>query len=332
MVIRVADPEIGLHGYVAIHRGGMEKPAFGATRMYAYPDEAAALTDVLRLSRIMTYKSALAGLPYGGAKAVLFPPADSVTRRQYLQTYARYVNLLNGHFVTGADAGLTEKDVIAMSSISRFMVGGKSDPVAYTIRGLLSACAVCLEEVFGSPSFSGRTVAVSGLGQTGLGLVSAMYGQAQTVYVADIDPGKLEHAKRLYPDIKITDFRKVSSLPVDVYAPCALSNAINERNAGKIKARVVIGSANSQLSDPQLGSVLYRRGILYAPDYVVNAGGLIAVTDEYEHGGHDAERVKRKVDAIGQTLRHILTESKKRHEAPNIVADRIAMKRSALFI
>jgi leucine dehydrogenase len=331
LTIRISDPESGLEGFLAVHRGGVAKPAFGATRMYAYPTSQAALCDALKLSRIMTYKSALAGLPYGGAKAVIFPPVNGVTRRKYLARYAGFINMFGGHVITGADAGLTQEDVGLMSKISGCIMGVTSDPVGFTLLGLLAACEVCLNEVFGKPTFAGRTVAVSGLGKTGLGLVAAIHNDAKEIFIADIDRARLESVKRLYPSVRIADHTKIDSLPVDVFAPCALSDAVNEKNVRTIKAAIIVGSANGQLSDPALGSTLYKRGILYAPDYVVNAGGLIAVCDEYEHKGHDRARVTKKVDRIRHTLKSLIAESKKLHEAPNIISDRIAAERAVSF-
>lgn len=323
------DEKCGLKGFIAIHRGGIDAPAFGATRFWQYESDVDAIRDVLRLSRLMSYKSALANLPYGGAKAVLISPAfknNPQRRRSLLQEYARRVNYLRGSFVTGTDAGLDQQDLTVMRKVSPYMVGARVNPEYFTGMGLFYSTQVCLEEVFGTPSLSGRTFAIQGLGKVGMEFLKLIYADSEKIFAADIDNAKVRRAKRLFPRIQIVSPAAAHKQRVDVFAPCALSDALTRDYVHEMYAKIVAGGANNQLAHAGVGELLYNLGILYAPDYVINAGGLISVTDEFEHPKPSIERVAKKVERIGDTLRNIFAKSKKEHRATNLVADEIAEK------
>lgn len=334
LIIFVREAKINLKGFIAIHRGGSSRPAFGATRIWNYSNELAALKDALQLSKIMSYKSALANLNYGGAKAVLIH-SDKISKTRknlLLKEYVHRVNYLNGHFITGADVGVNEDDVKMMSSESPYIVGVKSDPVKYTALGVYYSIQSCLKEIFGSESLSARTFAIQGLGKTGMSLLKLIYADSKKIFVTDIDFIKIKRAKRHFPKIKVVNFSQIDKQAADVFMPCALSNVLNLENISNLRFKIIAGSANVQLQNTQIGELLYKKEILYAPDYVVNAGGLIAVVDEFEHHNFNEERVMRRVKNIKNTLEIIILKSKKKHKATNLVADEMAEKIFNKFI
>lgn len=329
----IFDSKSKLRGFIAIHRGGLSRPAFGATRIWNYNSEIEALTEALKLSKLMTYKSALAGLKYGGAKAVIVSHAIANNeKKELLNSFVQRVNWLGGHFITGADVGIGDEDLKMMSSASPYIVGVKSDPVKYTALGVFYSIKVCLEEIFGKSAIRGRTFAIQGVGKTGLGLLKLLYAEAKQIYIADTDWDVLDSVKKRFPKVEIVKTTKIHKLDIDVFCPCALSNAINVKNVSKLQCKLIAGSANNQLQNSYIGEMLYKLGILYAPDYVVNAGGLIAVVDEYENKNKSenkdqaSERLSKRVEKINQNLKLIIAESKKKKKATNLVADEMAEK------
>lgn len=333
LVIFLCSPLGKLRGFIAIHRGGLRLPCFGATRIWKYSSESEALKDALRLSRLMSYKSALAGLKYGGAKAVIFdacPLKDD--RDKMVKTYAQYVNFLDGHFITGADVGVSEHDLKIMLGESKFMVGGKSDPVKFTALGVLYGIQVCLKEIFGDPSIFERTFAIQGVGKTGLGLLKLIYGKAKKIYVSDINTKLVKQIVSEFSNIEIVEPSEIFKQKVDVFSPCALSHEVNFKNVSLLNCKIVAGSANNQLEKKEVGELLHKLGILYAPDYVINAGGLITVVDEYENGNTHEKRVKNRVAQIKKTMKAIIEEAKKSHKATNVVADEMAEKIFRKFV
>lgn len=320
-------PSSNLKGFIAIHRGGIKNAAFGATRFWNYQLEIEALKDALRLSKLMSYKACLAGLNHGGAKAVIIsPPLKSLKRNILLKAYSNYVNLLNGHFITGADVGISDRDLKLMSSVSTFIVGLKSDPVKFTVLGVFYSLQVCLKELFGSETIHGRTFAIQGLGKTGMALLELIYKDAKKIYVTDIDGVKISLAKHKFPHIEVAKVDDIYKQKVDIFCPCALSGVINTKSLSSAQFKAIIGSANNQLESDSVGELLYKMGILYGPDYVVNAGGLISVVDEYENKEVDLQRIEQRVANIKKTLKAIISKSKKQKQATNLIADEMAEK------
>ncbi len=314
--------------FIAIHRGG-RVPSFGATRIWRYETSQDALRDALHLSRIMSYKAALAGLPYGGAKGVIFPLTDKVPREKILQEYARRVNIYNGFFITGADVGVDQNDVRIMQKESASIVGSKVDPVYFTGVGLWYGVLECLRDVFGTDSISDRTFSIQGLGKTGMALLSYIYEDAKAIYVSDISESKIAEARAQYPRIQVIGPRQIYTRPVDVFVPCALSNAITRTNVKFLQCKIIVGSANGQLEHESVGDELFQKGILYAPDYVVNAGGLISVAHEYRFGNGNKIEIAKEVSEISKTMHMILEMSRKEKKAPFRIADAIGVERLA---
>lgn len=322
----INDPKNDLRGFVAIHRLTHAKPAFGATRVWNYSSDVEAVRDVLALSRMMTYKAALARVPYSGAKAVLFKPKNPKKKKAFLKSLARIVTMLSGSFYTGADVGLSPGDIRYMSRICPYMIGTQCDPVRYTVEGLITSLNVCITDVFHNGELSKRSFVIQGLGKTGVGFLKKIYKDAKEIYVTDIDKMLCKNIKTLYPSVRIIDPNDIVSLPVDVYVPCALSKCLTRRDSRKYKCKIILGSANNQLEDTNVGTLLHSRGILYAPDYVVNAGGLISVVDEYAYHNSIEDRIQKKMTIIPKTLRTILQLSNKKDVGTNIIADTMAQE------
>lgn len=319
------DRESGLRGFIAIHRGNTKHPAFGATRFWNYESEFEALRDVLKLSKAMSYKAALSGLKYGGAKGVIMrSPIIEKNKKLAFKIYAERVNYLSGHFITGADVGISKQDVKEMHRVSPYMVGVKADPVKFTTLGIYYSIRVCLEQRFGSEKIEGRTFAIQGLGKIGSDILEMLYERGGKIYAADINQAIVRKIKIRFPDINIVKPSQIHKQEVDVFSPCALGNCINHSNIKELRCKIIAGGANNQLEDVRVGKKLHKSGILYAPDYVVNAGGLISVVDEFEYKDYRVKRVKERVAKIGKSLRKIIRKSERENRATNLVADEMA--------
>jgi leucine dehydrogenase len=332
LITYLHDDICGVHGFLSIHRGGLKKPAFGATRLWNYQSDADAIRDVLRLSRIMTYKSALSGGSFGGAKSVLCIPRNKYDRSRMLSRYAGMIGYFGGQIRTGADVGISETDVKLMRKKSPYFVGVKYDPVGYTLEGLIVSINTCIREVYKSEDISKLSFAVQGLGKTGSGLLKNIYNRAGRVYISDINEARMGEIKNRYPKVICLTPGEILFQKVDVLSPCALGNILNRQTTGKIRARIICGSANCQLENREAGEQLWKSGILYAPDYVVNAGGLMAVVDEYENPQTSKSRMAAKIKRIGKTLGKILKISRIKNLPADAVSDDMAEKISRKFI
>lgn len=323
----IYDKKLGLKGFIAIHRFNKNYPSFGATRFWDYKSETDALKDALRLSRTMSYKAALAGLPGGGAKAVLMVNGFSAqNKHKILKDYARRVNDLSGKFVTGSDVGLTKEDVKKMRRISRYFVGTKTLPEKFTAQGIYVSIKISLKHLFGSDVIENRSFALQGLGKVGYELLKLLYPEKPTIYVSDIDETKVLKARKEFSKIKVVKADEIYAKSVDVFSPCALSNCINYKNINDLRCKLILGGANNQLENNNISGILHKMGILYIPDYIVNSGGLISVYDEYGNSNPSKRRIKKKVAKISNTLEKILEESSTKKKPPLIIANEIAEK------
>jgi len=318
-----------LLGFIAIHRGNKEHPAFGATRIETYVDNNAAFQDVLNLSLLMSHKAALANIPYGGGKGVLFDGPHMKTkegRRHALAVYANHVNMLGGKFVTGSDVGVSQEDVDYMRLHSPHIVGVKEDPTKRTAEGLLGSIQVVAEELFNTPDLSNLTFAIQGVGKVGSSVLELLYPSVKKIIITDIDEAKVETIKAHYPNIAVCPPSDILAQEVTILIPCALGGVFNETTIPTIRARAIVGSANNQLASNDAGDLLNERDILYAPDYIVNAGGLISVVHEFEKDENKAN-LDKKIDAIKQELRNVLNESRAKNIPTHTVANHIAQQK-----
>ncbi|MBI4359147.1 MAG: hypothetical protein HY577_00965 [Candidatus Nealsonbacteria bacterium] len=324
-VLPLLDRKSGLKGFIGIHRRYDRNPCFGATRFWQYNSEVEALQDALKLSRAMSYKAALAGLKHGGAKGIIWarPGGD---KNRVLEVYLQRVNLLGGNFITGADVGISPENLLLMKRKSPYIVGLKADAPKFTALGLYQALRVCLKEVFGTEDLKERTFGIQGLGKIGGGLLQMIYRQSRQIWATDIDPKRASFMKKQFPRLRLLSPNEIYRQKADVFSPCALAGTLNDKTIPQLRCQIVLGGANNQLADPRHGQSLQKRGILYGPDYVVNAGGLISVVDEFENKEYSSRRITTRVLKIRQKLKEIINESKKRREPTNLVADEMAQK------
>jgi valine dehydrogenase (NAD+) len=329
-VVFGSDPDTGLRVIVAIHSTALG-PALGGTRCYPYADEDAALADVLRLAEAMAYKSALAGLPLGGGKAVIIGNPARVKSDALLRAYGRFLNRLGGRYITACDVGTDSADMDVIAQESRFVTGrsaGAGDSSVLTAYGVLQGMRAAAGELWGDTSLAGRRVAVEGVGKVGARLVDHLVEQGSSVVVFDVAERAVADLVARHPTVEVAaDRSALLDRELDVYAPCALGGVVTSELAGTLRAGLVCGGANNQLGDPGAADVLARRGIGYAPDYLVNAGGLIQVADEID--GFDFARAKRQAEGIFDTTREVFRTAAADGVSPLVVAARLAAGRIA---
>ena len=327
LVIKIKDKSAGLKGFIAIHNDSLGLPAVGGTRMFPYKSEKDALIDVLKLSRAMTYKCAMAKVPHGGAKGVIIGNPKKDKTEKLLKAYAKAVNSLKGEFYTGEDVGIEQNDVNIMLKFSDYFIGRPEfagDPSPYAALSTFYSIQSAVNFIYKKSSLDGLKIAIKGLGKTGGELVNLLYKAFATIYVSDIDKTALTRIKRKFPKVKITDNKKIHTLPVDVYSPCAMGDEFSMKNVSKIKARIICGAANNQLADNKAGDWFFKHNIIYVPDYVANSGGLINVVDELAKDGYKRGRVLVRINEVKNMVRKILTLSLRTNKSPHIIADVIA--------
>ncbi len=319
-------PSQQLEGFIAIHRGSKKLKSFGATRIYPYASRVEALRDVLRLSKTMSFKSAAGNLSYGGAKAVIIAHPEEFTARM-AAAYAEQINLLAGMFITGADIGMSRQQVRQLKKLSSHVVGGEIDPVKYTVAGIIKGLKVGLKHVFGDDEMHQRSFAIQGLGKIGSGVLSQLYSEAEKIYATDVLESVTSNIKKIYPRVELVKPEAIATLPVDVFVPCAMYGSINQKTVKQLQCQLVAGGANNQLSSSEMGDLLFERHILYTPDYIINAGGLMSVVDEYEFPRRSHRRMMKKLDAIATELDQIFKLSAKTRRSPHIIADEINLQK-----
>ncbi len=322
------DEPTGLKGFVAIHNNNLG-PATGGTRYFEYQNETDALKDALNLSRAMTYKCALAGVPYGGSKVVIMADPKKPKTPKFLQAYARVINLFNGQVTTGEDIGMTQADIDYLAEYSPFINGRSKrggDLSPWAALGVFHATEAALEFVFNSSSLKNKTFAIKGLGKVGTELAKLIYKHGGQVVGADINKSKITAAKKRFPKIKIVEPKEIHKQKVDVFAPCALGCEINQKTILEFNCPIICGAANNQLCKPEDGMRIHKKGILYIPDYLANAGGLINVAGELRKSGYSRKWVENKCKEIKSTTLEILKIAKKRNLSTSLVANQLAEK------
>ncbi|GAA5177185.1 Glu/Leu/Phe/Val dehydrogenase dimerization domain-containing protein [Rugosimonospora acidiphila] len=332
-VVFCQDKQSGLRAIIAIYSTALG-PALGGTRFYPYAAEADALHDVLELSRGMAYKNALAGLDLGGGKAVIWGDPDREKSEPLLRAYGRFVASLGGRYYTACDVGTYVQDMDVVARETRFVTGrsvehgGAGDSSILTAWGVFQGMRAAAEHRWGSPTLSGRTVGVAGLGKVGKHLTAHLLEDGASVVATDVSSRALDWVRATYPQVNLVDNADdLIRSDIDVYAPCALGGALDDDAVAVLRAKIVAGAANNQLSHPGVDKLLADRGILYAPDYVVNAGGVIQVADEIE--GFNFDRAKLRATKIFDTTRQILALGDAEGVPPAAAADRLAERRMA---
>ena len=305
------DPHSGLKAIIAIHSTRFG-PALGGTRIFPYGGDDDALKDVLELSQAMSYKAAAADLPFGGGKAVMITSPEDPQKRTKLQAFSKFINLFGGSFQTGEDLGTTQEDIQFLRQFTPFAHCTASElpdwleTSALTARGVLRGIEASLKHRFGSAALSGRTVAIQGLGKVGMNLARYLAENGARLVVSDVRPQLAEQAAA---ELKCATAKPDTILAVDadVFSPCAIGRILTPESVHQLRASIVAGCANNQLSDDSVGGLLRNRNILYAPDYVINSGGLISAL--LEMGIEDEKQMVERVDAIGDRLLRIYSKA-----------------------
>ncbi|TXS30406.1 Glu/Leu/Phe/Val dehydrogenase [Streptomyces sp. ms191] len=333
-VVLCQDRASGLKAVIALHSTALG-PALGGTRFYPYASEAEAVADALNLSRGMSYKNAMAGLDHGGGKAVIIGDPDTIKTEELLLAYGRCVASLGGRYVTACDVGTYVADMDVVARTNQWTTGrspengGAGDSSVLTAFGVFQGMRASAQTLWGDPTLRGRKVGVAGVGKVGHYLVEHLLEDGAEVVVTDVREESVRRITDRFPQVSVvadTDaLIRVEGL--DVYAPCALGGALNDETVPALTAKIVCGAANNQLAHPGIEKDLSDRGILYAPDYVVNAGGVIQVADELH--GFDFDRCKKKATKIFDTTLAIFARAKADGIPPAAAADRIAEQRMA---
>jgi leucine dehydrogenase len=326
----VDEPEHGLRAIIAIHSTHLG-PAAGGARFWHYADPSEALTDALRLSRGMSYKNAMAGLPLGGGKTVLLAPPDRKKSPELLAAFGRAVDQLCGRYITAEDVGMSVGDMVEVSRHTKYVAGLPAegsdvggDPGPHTSLGVFLGLKAAVRRALGKDTVDGLHIAIQGAGSVATGVAMHAASEGAKLSIADVDQGK---AKKLADatDGTVVSPDEILLLEADVVSPCALGAILNEESISKLKTPIVAGGANNQLATAADGAFLNERGILFAPDYVINAGGIINVCTEYLGDG-DATLVRERIEGIPKRLEQIWAESAETGRDPAAVADAMAQR------
>ncbi len=330
-VVFCNDPYSGLNAIIAIHNTTLG-PSLGGTRLWHYNSHEEALVDALRLSRGMTYKSAISGLNLGGGKAVLIGDASKLKSEVYWRTYGKFVNSLNGKYITAEDVNTSAADMEYIGMETKHVtgkpeyMGGSGDPSPLTAYGVYVGMKASAKKAWGNDSLTDRKILVQGAGNVGQYLIGHLVEERAQVYVCDISEAKLKQAKQKYPVIEVIPNTNIFDLDVDIYAPCALGATVNTETISKMKCQIIAGAANNQLADENVhGPMLVEKGILYAPDFLINAGGIINISIELD--GYNKERAINTVAKIYQRTLDIFDMAEKEHMHTQLAAMQMAERR-----
>lgn len=331
-VVFCSDTDTGLKGIIAIHDTTLG-PAFGSTRMWAYRSEAEALYDVLRLSKSMTYKCAIAGLNMGGGYSVIIGDSRRDKTEAMMRKFGRYVKNLNGEFITSEDVGTSPRDMEYIRMETEHVtgipesLGGSGDPAPVAAKGVLMGIKAAVKEMYGNDTITGRSVIVQGIGHVGETLVKLLREENAKVYVSDINDERTRQVSKKYGAEAVSN-NSIFDIDADIYSPCALGATINSQTISKLKVGIIAGSANNQLQDEEdHGKMLLDKGILFAPDYVINAGGIINCYSELQ--GFSKRRTMQLTENIYEATRNVLKLSKAENISTIEAANKIAEKRIA---
>jgi leucine dehydrogenase len=325
------DKATGLRAIVAVHDSRLG-PALGGCRFIHYDTDQAAVVDALRLARGMTYKAAITGLAHGGGKSVIIKPREHFDRVALFRAFGKFIEDLGGHYITAEDSGTALEDMEVIRSVTKHVTGvdpkhgGSGDPSPFTALGVRRGIEACVKFKLGRDNLDGLHVAVQGVGHVGYYLCKELHALGAKLSVADIDPLKAERAQREF-GAKVVPLDQIAALECEVFAPCALGAGLNDQTIPKLRAAIVAGAANNQLAEPRHGDDLHARGILYAPDYAINAGGLVNVAQEAK--GYDQKAATDKTLKIYDTIWDIAERSKHLDAPTYKVADHIVEEKLA---
>jgi len=323
------DAATGLQAIIAIHDSRLG-PALGGCRFIHYETEEDALVDALRLARGMTYKAAITGIAHGGGKSVIIKPRQEFDRAALFRAFGSFLDDLGGHYITAEDSGTGLEDMEIVRTATKHVTGvkpehgGSGDPSPFTALGVRRGIEACVKYVMGRSDMDNLTVAVQGVGHVGYHLCKELHAMGAKLTVADIDPLKSERANREF-GAEVVELDDIYSVECDVFAPCALGSALNDGTIPRLNCKIVAGAANNQLAEPRHGEDLMQRGICYAPDYTINAGGLVNVAQEVI--GYDADKARDKTLQIYDTIYEIVERADTAMAPTSRIADTIAEER-----
>lgn len=318
-----SDPDAHLRAIIAIHNTRLG-PALGGCRCISYPNDTAALEDAIRLAKGMSYKAALAGVPQGGGKAVILKPDDLSDRASLYEAFGRFVNDLGGRYITAVDSGTLLSDMDDVARVTRFVSGTLKDgldPSPMTALGVMAGMLAAVKARLSRDRLAGLTIAIQGVGNVGYALAKLLHQAGATLIVSDTDASKAQRCASEFGATVVTP-EAIHSQTCDIYSPCGLGSVLNPATIQGLQCSIVAGSANNQLSSESISTTLHQQGILYAPDYVINAGGLINVSLGYLR--IDRQAIKQRTWAIGNTLATLFERSRIDNCPPNHIADHMA--------
>ncbi len=327
-VVYVEEASCGLRGIVAIHNTNLG-PSCGGIRMLPYSSKDEALKDVLRLSKGMSYKSALAGIGFGGGKSVMIGDPAKKTPAM-LHAFGHFIDTFGGRYLAAKDMNISSADLLEVKKSTRHVLGidgepgSSGDPSPVTARGVFRAMEATIEELTGSKKLAGVKVALQGIGYVGYGVAEMLREAGAQIWVTDINQAALDKASREL-GAKVVPLEEIYDVACDIFSPGARGAVLNAETIPRLKCKAVVGCANNQLATPEDGMRLHQRGILYGPDYAVNSGGIINIFIEL--GGYDAEKAFRKADEIYGTMKTIFQRARAEKTSPFVIADRLAEER-----
>jgi leucine dehydrogenase len=326
-VIEAIDTEHELHCFIAIHNIELG-PALGGTRIYPYQSREKALNDVLRLSQAMTYKSSLAKSGTGGGKSVIMGDPAKLKTKKFLHAFGKVVDSLQGDYIAAEDVGTTAQDMLIIHETTPFVSAlptetSSGDPSRFTAWGVYRSMQAAANKLWGKPSLKGKTILIQGLGNVGSKLANILFWDEANLIFEDVDMKKVKKEAILY-GAKYTENVNFQDIECDIFAPCALGGVIDAKIVTSLKCKAIVGAANNQLLNEEAAIELKKLGILYAPDFVVNAGGLLNAVAEFDPLGYDAKAVRAKVNHIYDTLTAIFADAEKKQKSTLEIANEIA--------
>ncbi len=326
-VIEARDDEVHLHCFIAIHSNDLG-PALGGTRIYPYKSPEFALNDVLRLSKAMTYKSALAKSGTGGGKSVIMGDPSKIKSTKFLHAFGKVIDSLNGDYIAAEDVGTTAEDMLVIYETTPYVSAlptetSSGDPSRFTAWGVYRGMQAAAKKLYGSPSLKGKTILIQGLGNVGGKLASILFWEEANLILEDINLQKAKKEAIIY-GAKYLENSNFLSAECDIFSPCALGGILNPETIPLLKCKAIVGAANNQLLNDNAALELATKGILYAPDFVVNAGGLLNAVAEFNKEGYDAKIVRTKVNHIFDTLTEIFEKSEQEQKSTLEIANKMA--------
>jgi leucine dehydrogenase len=326
-VIEAQDPSVGLHCFIAIHNCTLG-PSLGGTRIFPYLSPEDALADVLRLAKAMTYKSALSQNGLGGGKSVIIADPKIQKTEALLRSFGEVINSLKGRYIAAEDVGTNTEDMAIIKSVSPYVCAlstdkSSGDPSRFTAWGVFKGMQAVSKTLWHTRSLRKRSIIIQGLGNVGAKLANILFWEGADLLLCDLDPQKTQDLCRLYGAQSI-DSQNYFDVSCDIFAPCALGGIINEKTIPLLRCQAIAGGANNQLQKPEDGQLLLEKGILYAPDYIINSGGITNAAAEFDYEGYNPVVVRDKVNQIHDRLISIFRESEKQKKATNQIADEVA--------